>query len=92
MGFRFQHLFIISYLKFNNDGLLFTTFYGLRKEYKYKVLLQEPFIENSIGNDSDLFWDVWNFTRSDLFQTDFDVIIVQAVSQLNAVCSWFEFI
>ena len=76
LGFRFQHLFIISYLKFNNDGLLFTTFYGLRKEYKYKVLLQEPFIENSIGNDSDLFWDVEHICTTSLALIFFKQILM----------------
>ena len=58
-----------------------------------KVLIREPFIENNIGNDSDLFWDVEHIctTSLALISFNFDVIIVQAVSQLNAVCSWFTF-
>ena len=45
---------MISYLKFNNDGLLLTNFFVDCARYSNKVLLQEPFIENSIGNGSGL--------------------------------------
>ena len=53
-GLRFQHLFMISYLKFNNDGLLLTTFYGLCKEYQKGPPTGAFFIENSVGNGSGL--------------------------------------
>ena len=72
-GLRFQHLFMISYLKFNNDGLLLTNFLwivqriSIRSSYRnlllkiVQAMVQVcPYIENSIGNGSSLFWDVQN--------------------------------
>ena len=93
-GLRFQHLFIISYLKFDNDGLLLATFLWTVRRIpilsSYKNLYWKKYrqwLRFVLGRRTCLHY----FTRSYVFQIHFDVIIVHTVFQLNAVCSWFTF-
>ena len=41
-----------------------------------KILIREPFIENSIGNDSDLFWDVEHICTTSLALIFFKQILM----------------